>query len=269
MGTAGPRRRIDAIRRQRSRCTAAANSLLASRVTLPVATTAARSRSGMETATSATTVETVWAVRNGMAGGRPPSSPCALASGVVRKDNARLFGYCIPAFVRRHSCLGATDAIQWRGRAGGRKSLSPSMKELIMRWQPESACWSFVTVIILSGAATAAESGDAGWTSLFDGKTLAGWTQKNGTATYRVEEGAIVGKTNEGSPNSFLCSDKDYGDFELTLEVKVDDALIRVCRSARRANPSSTRAAFTVPRWKSPRAAPRATSTARRWTPDG
>ncbi|MEQ8767112.1 MAG: DUF1080 domain-containing protein [Planctomycetota bacterium] len=64
------------------------------------------------------------------------------------------------------------------------------------------------------------------WTSLFDGSTLAGWTQRNGTATYRVEDGAIVGRTAEGSPNSFLCSGRDYGDFELTFEVKLhDDAL--------------------------------------------
>jgi hypothetical protein len=63
------------------------------------------------------------------------------------------------------------------------------------------------------------------WTSLFDGKSLDGWAQKNGTATYRVEDGTIVGKTNEGSPNSFLCTTKDYGDFELKFEVKVDDAL--------------------------------------------
>jgi hypothetical protein len=62
-------------------------------------------------------------------------------------------------------------------------------------------------------------------TSLFNGKDLSGWSQKNGTATYRVEEGTIVGKTNEGSPNSFLCSEKEYGDFELKFEVKVDDAL--------------------------------------------
>ena len=41
---------------------------------------------------------------------------------------------------------------------------------------------------------------------IFDGKTLDGWTQLNGSASYRVEKGAIVGKTNEGSPNSFLCS---------------------------------------------------------------
>jgi hypothetical protein len=60
---------------------------------------------------------------------------------------------------------------------------------------------------------------------LFNGKNLEGWTQRNGTATYRIEEGAIVGKTAEGSPNSFLCTDKPYGDFEMTFEVKVDDGL--------------------------------------------
>ena len=60
-----------------------------------------------------------------------------------------------------------------------------------------------------------------GLTPIFDGKTLNGWTQLNGTATYRVEKGAIVGKTMEGSPNSFLCSDKLYGDFELQFQVKL------------------------------------------------
>ncbi len=64
-----------------------------------------------------------------------------------------------------------------------------------------------------------------GWVRLFNGTDLAGWTQKNGTATYRVEEGAIIGKTAEGSPNSFLCTDKNYADFELTFEVNVDEGL--------------------------------------------
>ena len=34
-----------------------------------------------------------------------------------------------------------------------------------------------------------------------------------------------MGKTNEGSPNSFLCTDRDYADFELEFEVKVADNL--------------------------------------------
>ena len=70
--------------------------------------------------------------------------------------------------------------------------------------------------------------------AIFDGKTLDGWTQLNGSATYRVEKGAIIGKTNEGSPNSFLCSDKLYGNFELQFEVKlINDELNSVCKFAR------------------------------------
>ncbi len=83
-----------------------------------------------------------------------------------------------------------------------------------------SLALSVLLALVTTSAAPAEE-----WTSLFDGKTLEGWTQKNGTATYRVEEGAIVGKTSEGSPNSFLCSDKEYGDFELEFEVKCDNRL--------------------------------------------
>jgi len=65
----------------------------------------------------------------------------------------------------------------------------------------------------------------AGWVSLFDGNSLKGWTQKNGTATYRVEDGTIVGTTSPGSPNSFLCSNATYGDFELAFEVLDDEGL--------------------------------------------
>lgn len=64
------------------------------------------------------------------------------------------------------------------------------------------------------------------WISLFDGKTLEGWEQKNGTAKYEVKDDAILGSTAEGSPNSFLCSKKNYGDFALEFEVKLlNDAL--------------------------------------------
>ena len=83
------------------------------------------------------------------------------------------------------------------------------------------------TLVVLVAFMVAGDRGAVAqeWQSLFDGKTLEGWTQKNGTATYRVEDGTIVGKTSEGSPNSFLCTDKTYGDFELEFEVRVDDPL--------------------------------------------
>ena len=63
------------------------------------------------------------------------------------------------------------------------------------------------------------------WTPIFNGRNLDGWVQKNGTATYRVEGGVIIGQTAEGSPNSFLCTEKAYGDFELMFDVLVDDEL--------------------------------------------
>lgn len=63
------------------------------------------------------------------------------------------------------------------------------------------------------------------WTPLFDGKTLNGWEVCNGFAPYTVEDGAIVGRTADKSPNSFLCTKKEYGDFVLELDVLVDDAL--------------------------------------------
>ena len=61
--------------------------------------------------------------------------------------------------------------------------------------------------------------------SLFNGKTLDGWVQKNGQATYEVVDGTIMGRTAVGSPNSFLCSVKEYSDFDLKFEVKVDVGL--------------------------------------------
>ncbi len=64
-----------------------------------------------------------------------------------------------------------------------------------------------------------------GWVSIFNGKNLDGWTQKNGSATYAVEDAAVVGRTAKNSPNSFMCSEKNYSDFELTFEVQVDEGL--------------------------------------------
>jgi hypothetical protein len=60
---------------------------------------------------------------------------------------------------------------------------------------------------------------------LFDGKSLAGWTQHGGKAKYAVENGEIVGRSVPNTDNSFLCTDKEYGDFILELEFKVHPEL--------------------------------------------
>lgn len=72
---------------------------------------------------------------------------------------------------------------------------------------------------------TLAARAEEGFVSLFDGKTLTGWEQHSGTAEYRVEDGAIVGKTVPNTGNSFLCTGKKYGDFVLELEFKVDPSM--------------------------------------------
>src|SRR5262245_2862726 len=83
-----------------------------------------------------------------------------------------------------------------------------------------------LTAIVLISLTTKFYSQDtkAGWTNLFDGKSLQGWTLVAGTADYRVEDGVIVGSTVPNSPNSFLITDKEYGDFVLELEVKIEDS---------------------------------------------
>ena len=63
------------------------------------------------------------------------------------------------------------------------------------------------------------------WVDLFDGKTLNGWTQKNGEANYTVRDGIIVGSTVHNTPNSFLTTDKMYDDFILELDYKVDPSM--------------------------------------------
>ena len=60
------------------------------------------------------------------------------------------------------------------------------------------------------------------WTPLFDGKTLDGWRMVGGEAPYTIEDGAIVGTMTAGTPNSFLITEQEYGDFILELDVKLE-----------------------------------------------
>lgn len=60
---------------------------------------------------------------------------------------------------------------------------------------------------------------------LFDGKSLDAFEIKSGFATYELKDGVITGTTKAGSPNTFLCTKKHYGDFELKFEVKCDNQL--------------------------------------------
>jgi len=73
--------------------------------------------------------------------------------------------------------------------------------------------------IVLSAAAQTSP----GWQNLFNGKNLTGWKRLAGTADFKVEDGVIVGRTVAGSRNTFLVTDKEYGDFILEADVWVED----------------------------------------------
>ncbi|HZI51653.1 MAG TPA: DUF1080 domain-containing protein [Terriglobia bacterium] len=56
-----------------------------------------------------------------------------------------------------------------------------------------------------------------GFTTLFDGKTLQGWTAKNTTATtFSLKEGVLRVEGNNG----WLQSEREYGNFRLRVEVR-------------------------------------------------
>ena len=81
---------------------------------------------------------------------------------------------------------------------------------------------SCALLALISATVVTAQS-DKGWTNLFDGKTFNGWKKITGTAEYKIEDGAIVGITVPNTPNTFLVTEKEYGDFVLELEVKIED----------------------------------------------
>ncbi len=64
-----------------------------------------------------------------------------------------------------------------------------------------------------------------GWQNLFNGKDLSGWKKLNGEAEYRIENQQVIGISKMNTPNTFLATEKEYGDFILELEVMVDPAL--------------------------------------------
>ncbi len=63
------------------------------------------------------------------------------------------------------------------------------------------------------------------WKNLLQGDSLSGWTILGGNATYRVEDGVIIGTTVSNSANTFLTTNENYGDFILELDYKVDSTM--------------------------------------------
>jgi hypothetical protein len=89
------------------------------------------------------------------------------------------------------------------------------------------ACFLSVLPILLSSALCADDTGE-GWTSLFDGKSLAGWTVRAAPADrevsfWKVADGAIECNSLGHRKHNYvwLLSDREYGNFQLRLEFQV------------------------------------------------
>jgi len=106
----------------------------------------------------------------------------------------------------------------------------------------------FIWLLLVNAAGLAAEGE---WVSLFNGQDLDGWQQINGNAKYEVKDGAILGTSVPNSANSFLCTKKHYGDFELEFEVKVDKELNSGVQIRSHSKPDYQQGRVHGYRWKS------------------
>lgn len=86
-----------------------------------------------------------------------------------------------------------------------------------MKWA-FAGCTTVIALLIVPFAICAAAANS---TPLFDGKTFEGWEGDH--SVFRIEDGAIVGGSlkEKVAHNAFLCTKKQYGDFELHVTFKL------------------------------------------------
>ncbi len=84
---------------------------------------------------------------------------------------------------------------------------------------------SLSSVLLLAFAMSLSAQSQTKWQNLFNGKDLQGWKQLNGKAKYEAKNGEIIGTTVSNEPNSFLSTEKIYGNFILEFELLVDNSM--------------------------------------------
>jgi hypothetical protein len=67
------------------------------------------------------------------------------------------------------------------------------------------------------------DKSEEGWTDLVNGDNLEGWKTLGGEAEFKVENGEVVGYAKANTPNTFLVTEKEYGDFILELDLKIEN----------------------------------------------
>ena len=71
-----------------------------------------------------------------------------------------------------------------------------------------------------------------GWVLLFDGKTLDGWKDYNGTTLtqpWHVVDGCIQAKGDGSDASGYIVTDKEYENFELSWDWKLSKEATAVC----------------------------------------
>lgn len=63
------------------------------------------------------------------------------------------------------------------------------------------------------------------WEVLFNGKDVKNFQQLNGDAKYDIKNNELIGTSKMGTPNSFMATKKEYGDFILEFDVWVENGL--------------------------------------------
>ena len=99
-------------------------------------------------------------------------------------------------------------------------------------------------IALLTGFCLSVQAADSeeGFVSLFNGQDTTGWKVRGGFATYKVEDGCIIGTCVPDTPgNTFLCTEKEYGNFILKFQVKFLEGGNSGCQFRSEAAPSGDR----------------------------
>jgi len=88
------------------------------------------------------------------------------------------------------------------------------------------ACWLVAALLPFQVAL-----GESDWISLFNGKNLDGWTERNRSGSFHVEDGAIVGTATTGLGTTPLCTSEEFGNFDLEFECKLIEMRIKTRKS--------------------------------------
>lgn len=81
------------------------------------------------------------------------------------------------------------------------------------------------SIMILGLVSCGSNQDEIPWTNLIENNSLDGWNIKGGNATYKLQDGVIIGTTAANTPNTFLTTNKKYGDFIFEIDFKVDSTM--------------------------------------------